>query len=289
MTLRLKFNLILLAVFVPAVAIAGAVSWQLLQKHAREEVIHSANLMIEAARAIRAYTVDEVRPIVDQKAHPEFLPQTVPAYAATQTLGSFPDEFREFSYKEATLNPTNPRDRAADWEADIIQEFKRQPQRLTMSGVRNTPGGSSLYIASPIKITNEACLSCHSTASAAPVSLINKYGSANGFGWQMNEVVGAQIVSAPMSVAEARAQSVLIAFLGSLAALFVLVFVVLNIALNRLILSPVVQMSDAADKISTGDFSVPEFQSTRRDEVGALGVSFNRMRRSLEQAMKMMD
>ena len=43
----------------------------------------------------------------------------------------------------------------------------------------------------------------------------------------------------------------------------------------------------AADKISTGDFDVPEFKEKGGDEVAVLGSSFNRMRRSLEKAMQM--
>ena len=39
-------------------------------------------------------------------------------------------------------------------------------------------------------------------ASAAPANLILTYGSANGFGWKLNEVIGAQIVSVPTTVAE---------------------------------------------------------------------------------------
>ena len=288
MGIRTKFNLLLLAVLVPGLLLAGGVSWTLLQSQAREEVTHSAELMTEAAKAIRRYTVEEIRPLINQEPHPEFLPQTVPAYAATAALSRFSDEFSEFLYKEATLNPTNPRDRAADWEADLIQEFKRSGDAMLLNGERETPSGTMLYTARPIKITNAACLSCHSTASAAPESLIAKYGSANGFGWQMNEIVGAQIVSVPMSIARERAVETFGVFMILLASVFALVFIVLNIALNRLIVSPILKLASDADKISTGDFSIPEFGTDRKDELGALGVAFDRMRRSLEQAMKMM-
>ncbi len=205
MGLRLRFNLILTVVFALGLLISGVVSYDLLQQNAREEVVHTANLMIQAARAFRTYTVDEIRPLLANQLNTTFLPQTVPAYAATQTLGALPDEYREFLYKEATLNPTNPRDRAVAWEADLVQEFKREPDRGVLSGIRSTPGGPSLYIASPIKITSEPCLTCHSTPAAAPASMLALYGNANGFGWKLNDIVGAQIVSVPMSVPQERA------------------------------------------------------------------------------------
>lgn len=289
MGLRLRFNLILTAVFALGLLVSGLVSYDLLQQNAREEVVHTANLMIQAARAFRSYTVNEIKPLLANQLNTTFLPQTVPAYAATQTLGALPDEYRDFFYKEATLNPTNPRDRAVAWEADLVQEFKREPDRGVLTGIRSTPGGPSLYIASPIKITSEPCLSCHSTPAAAPASMLALYGNDNGFGWKLNDIVGAQIVSVPMSVPQERALRTFYTFMGSLCVLFLVLYVVLNLMLTRTVIKPVADLSVAADRVSTGDFGVAEFPERRRDEIGRLAVSFNRMRRSLEQAIKMIE
>ena len=158
-----------------------------------------------------------------------------------------------------------------------------------MSGVRQTPRGPSLYIASPIKITNEPCLTCHSTPAAAPASMIALYGDANGFGWKLNDIVGAQIVSVPMSVPQQRALRTFYTFMASLCALFLVLYVVLNLVLTRTVIKPVADLAVAADRVSTGDFGVAEFPERRRDEIGRLAVSFNRMRRSLEQAIKMIE
>ena len=287
MGLRFRFNLVLTVVFLAGLAVSGVFSHDLLQRQAREEVIRKADLMIETARAIRSYTVEQVRPNLEHHLSETFFPQTVPAYAATQTLDLLPDEYHEYVYREATLNPTNPRDRATDWEVDVVQEFKRRPDLKFLSGERATPSGRQLFIASPIKVTNEACLTCHSTANVAPESMIALYGDANGFGWEMNEIVGAQVVSVPMSVAVGNANQAFFTFMASLCGVFVVLYVVLNLMLSRMIVKPISEMSRAADEVSTGNFEIAEFPETQRDEIGRLGVSFNRMRRSLEQAMKM--
>ena len=117
--------------------------------------------------------------------------------------------------------------------------------------------------------------------------MLKIYGEANGFGWKHNEIVGAQVVSVPMDVPLAKAERAFTTFMGSLAAVFVSVFVVLNVMLSWLIIRPIRRMSEAADKISTGDFQAPEFHEKGRDEIRVLGSSFNRMRRSLEKAMQM--
>jgi protein-histidine pros-kinase len=218
-----------------------------------------------------------------------FLPQSVPAYAATETLKELRKRHPEYFYKEATLNPTNPSNRATDWEADIVQQFRNRPETTELVGERATPTGAALYIARPIKIGNQACLSCHSTPAAAPATMIKLYGSANGFGWKHNEIVGAQVVSVPMSVPMANAWKAFYTFMGSLVVVFVLVFAALNVMLSWLIIRPIARMSHAADQVSTGNFEIAELPESGRDEIALLGRAFNRMRRSLHKAMQMIE
>ncbi len=287
MGLRLKFNLVLVVVFLAGFAAAGFVSRELLQENARDEVVRDARLMLEAASSMRTYTVDQIRPHLIKQLEEVFLPQTVPAYAATETINTLRKKYTEYSYKEATLNPTNPRNRTADWEADVVNRFRNYPEIKEIVSERQSSTGRSLFIAKPIQITNPACLQCHSTAAAAPPTMTKIYGEANGFGWKQNEIVGAQMVSVPMDVPLQKAERALTTFMASLAAVFVTVFIVLNIMLSWLIVRPIRRMSQSADKISTGEFGEPEFNEKGKDEVAVLGASFNRMRRSLEKAMQM--
>jgi protein-histidine pros-kinase len=289
MGLRLKFNLVLLLVFLVGLGVAGWISRDLLIQNARDEVARDASLMMEAALAVRGYTINQVRPHLDMQLMRAFLPQSVPAYAATETLTELRKKYPDYFYKEATLNPTNPRNRAADWEADLVQEFRNRPAVKELDGERDTPTGRALYIARPIQVGNPACLGCHSTPDAAPPTMIKLYGPANGFGWKLNDIVGAQVVQVPMSLPLQKAQRTFYTFMGSLVAVFALVFVALNVMLNWMIVRPVAQLSHAADQVSTGNFEIPEFPERGRDEIALLGRAFNRMRRSLQKAMQMIE
>ena len=62
MGLRLKFNLVLLVVFLLGLGVTGYISRELLYKNAREEVLRTAGVMMEAALSMRSYTVGQVRP-----------------------------------------------------------------------------------------------------------------------------------------------------------------------------------------------------------------------------------
>ena len=289
MGLRLKFNLVLLIVFLVGLGVAGFISREILIRNAREEVSRNAGLMMETALAVRRYTITQVRPHLDMQLMRAFLPQSVPAFAAAETMGELRKKYPDYFYKEATLNPTNPRNRATDWEADIVHEFRNRPGLKELGGERDTPTGRALYIARPFQITDPACLGCHTTPEAAPATMVKLYGQANGFGWKLNEVVGAQVVSVPMAVPLQNAQRAFYTFMGSLVAVFALVFVALNVMLSWMIVRPVAQLSHAADQVSTGNFEIPEFPERGRDEIALLGRAFNRMRRSLQKAMQMIE
>jgi len=187
------------------------------------------------------------------------------------------------------LNPTNPRDRAVEWETDIVNQFRNNKDSTEIIGDRDTPTGRSFYVARPIRITNAPCLQCHSTVDAAPVTMIERYGPANGFGWNLNEVVGAQIISVPTRVPLERANQAFKVFMTSTGIVFAVIGVVLNLMLWMLVIRPVTKLSQFADRVSLGELEIPEFKRTSRDEIGVLARSIGRMRTSMVQAMKMLD
>lgn len=289
MSLRLKFNLVLGLATLLGVVVAGFFAHHLLQQNAREEVLDSARIMLESAQAVRGYTVSEIRPLLALQQKRQFLPQTVPAYSARIYINKLQQKYPDYSYKEATLNPTNPADRAAEWEVDIVEWFRNHEQENELIGERDTATGRFLYLTHPIKITNEACLTCHSTPDNAPDTMIQTYGSTNGFGWQLNEVVGAQIVSVPMSLPLARADKAFRAFMASLIGVFLLIGILLNIMLQYAVIKPVRNMAENADRVSMGALDAAEFEIKGKDEISSLAQSFNRMHRSLLNAMKMLD
>ncbi len=289
MKLILKFNIVFIAIFLIGLGAAGYVSNQLLQNNAREEILQNARLVMEASLATRAYTSSQIRPLLETQMKYAFLPQSVPSYSATEVLGGLRKKFPEYSYKEAALNPTNPRDRAVEWETDIINQFRSNPERGEIIGERDTPTGRTLYIARPFQIKDPGCLPCHSTVEAAPKTMVDRYGPANGFGWQLNEVIGAQVVSVPTDVPIQRAQAAYRTFMVSLTAVFLFIGIALNLMLLIMVIRPVTKLSKLADQVSMGQMDVPDFRVAGRDEIGTLTESFNRMKKSLIQAMKMLE
>jgi HAMP domain-containing protein len=287
MSLLFRINAALGAVFLIAAVLAGYICWTMLEGNAQREVLTEAGLMMDSAAAVRTYTANEILPLISARMKDEFPPQSVPSYAATQNFLKFHEHHPEYSYKEATLNPTNPRDRAADWEGDIIQRFRNDADTKEVIGVRDTPMGKSLYLARPIRAKPE-CLVCHSVPSAAPQSLIARYGGDNGFGWQPNEIIAAQVVSVPFASATANANREFRAFMTLLVAVFAAAFLVVNVLLYRLVVRPVRQIAQIADRVSVGDMSTGEFPHRGAVEIVSVSRSFERMRKSLEKALRLL-
>jgi protein-histidine pros-kinase len=288
MGLRTKFNLVLLLVFAIGLSVTGYVSYNLLQKNARDEVLRNAGVIMEAALSMRYYTQKHVSPKLDYQPD-TFLPESVPAFAATEMMNQLRKKYDNYNYKEAVLNPTNPRDRAVEWETDVVNEFRNNAGQQEIMGMRAAASGPALYLARPLKITDPGCLTCHSTPDKAPAAMLTQYGSNNGFGWKLNETIGAQVVTVPMSLPIANADRAFITFMASLTGVFVVLFIILNLMLSFLIVRPITDMSEAANEISTGNMDIPEFADKGKDEMALLAKSFNRMRRSLQKAISLID
>jgi HAMP domain-containing protein len=287
MRLRAKFNLAILAAFIIGFAIAAFVLQRVFINTAREQVLENARVMMTAANAIRKYTADDLVPLLPKDKDGKFVPETVPAFAAQTTFQDVHAAFSGYTYREPALNPTNLTDRAQDWEADVIRLFRNDISQKELVVERDTPIGRALNLARPVTINDEACLICHSTPTAAPATLIKSYGTVNGFGWKLNETVGAQIVTVPMAVPLKAARDAYVTFLVILVAIFAIIFLILNLLLHYLVITPVKRVSAMADAVSLGEENVETYVKPGKDEISSLSVSFNRMRESLRHAMAM--
>lgn len=289
MKLLVKINLGLVAVFGVGYIATSFFTRQVLEQNAEREVISSARLMMESAAAARGYTTSEIKPLLTPQLSRVFLPQTVPSYAATQSFAALHKSNPDYSYKEATLNPTNPRDRVVDWEADVVQHLRDHPESREFIGQRNSESGPSLYLARPIRISDAQCLSCHSTPAAAPASMLALYGSNNGFGWKLGEIVGSQIVSVPLDVAMRQANRTVHVIMTGFALSFAALLLFVNAVMYWLVQRPIQRIARVADAVSEGQTDVAPFPKGGSDELAVLSTAFTRMRRSMDKALSMLD
>lgn len=284
--LKQKFTALLLTILVIGISVSGLALSFVLRQNAEREVANTAMILMETMSSVRHYTSTQVNPELVDELETNFLPQSVPAYSAREVFDNLRNrgDYKEFFYKEATLNPTNYRDKADAFETKIIETFRKQ-KKSELRGTRSLPSGDFFYIARPLAVTESSCLECHSTPDVAPPSMIERYGSVHGFGWKLNEIIGAQIISLPASRVIQKANKLSVVIIGIVSMIFMAVIVLVNIFLNRQVVLPLKRITRVAEEVSTGHMEV-DFDQVSNDEIGNLARAFKRMKLSLDMAMK---
>jgi protein-histidine pros-kinase len=286
--LRLKFNLVLLAVAVIGVGLFALISAPFLKEQARQEVLVRSRIMTAAGIGIRLYTGQEVAPLLNHANAQKFDPQAIGSYAATKSFAVLKTDFPDYNFSVASLNPFNQENRARDWQADIINELRGHPDMKEAVTVRDTPEGPMLNLSRPV-IAAASCLSCHDSPDLAPLAMLAVYGKQNGFGFKLNEVMAIQTVSVPMTVPLQNGRATLYLFMGLLAVIFALIILLTNLLMSFSIIRPILRMSRIAGDVSMGKANVEEYVKSGSDEVSSLSVSLNRMKRSVDEAIKLLD
>ena len=285
-----KFTILLLLVFLGGIALSGAVFAAILNYNAQNQITSEALILFKTMNSIRDYTDTQVNPELARQLETEFLPQSVPAYSAREVFEKLrtDKDLSEYFYKEATLNPSNLRDKADRFETEIVERFRENQNVKKLSGFRSVPSGELFYIARPLAVNQPRCLECHSTPDIAPKSMIERYGASNGFGWKLNEIIGAQVIYVPASQVFQIARQSFILFMGIVVVIFAAAIFLVNLWLKRYVVRPLNRMTQVAEAVSTGDMEA-EFEQKSNDEVGSLAQAFTRMKTSLAIALKRLD
>ena len=288
--LLVKFNILLIVVFGLGLLLIAYQARSFLQEQAQAEVLRQASLMAASALATRNYTEHYVTPVIEKTTEhtTTFLPQAIPFFASTTTFDQIRQTYPDYTYKEAALNPTNLRDRATDWEADMINYFRNSPKETELVRLRDAATGPSLSLAHPIRV-EAGCLQCHSQPGLAPRALIKHYGSQNGFGWNLDEVIGAQIISVPTAVPIKMARQGLTELLINLSVIFLAAILLIDIGLYFIVIRRLGKISRYADRISQGEIDLEQVPVRGNDEVAQVSRSFNRMHTSLKKAFDLLN
>jgi HAMP domain-containing protein len=286
-----KFNLLLMVIFVVGISFSGAALSSVLQQKAQDEIVSKASTLMQTANSVRNYTQDHINPLLLPRlgTEAEFIPEAIPTFSVREVFEIFrkSEDYKDFFYKDAALNPTNLRDKADPFETKLVENFRSNSELKEVSGFRNFPEGKLFYIARPFAITQQKCLQCHSTIDIAPKSLLATYGREHGFGWKLNEVVAAQIVSVPAEAVFASAHRSFALVMGLLMGIFALIILLINFLLRKTVIQRIQKISKTAQAVSTGDMGAT-FTENSQDEIGSLAIAFNRMKSSLEVAMRLL-
>ncbi len=285
-----QFTLLLTLIFLGGIILSGITLSEAMQRKAEDEIITKAEILTQTMNAVRSYTSEHITPLLQDQldTSPTFIREVVPAFSAREVFENFrhQPEYRNFFYKEATLNPTNYKDKANGFESNLIEQFRQQPHLTKLSGYRNIAGANQFYTARPLQVKSASCLQCHSLPSVAPKSQIVSFGGENGFGWQLNEIVTAQTVYVPSDEVFAKGHQYLALAMGIFVSIFAAVVLLINGLLKWRVIRPINQLtaiarnvtgSITAEQVSPFDSSGITKVARRADEPGQLARAFQHM------------
>lgn len=289
MRIETRFAWIIAFCFVFGVTVAGFISYRLEIRQAHEEIKQKADLLLETALAVRAFTSDELSPVLQALSQTEFHAAQVPSFAAQTTLRRLQKRFPDYRYRESALNPTNLNDRANDWEVGLLRQFSGDAQRIELAGEIGSGAERRFFVARPIRLSSPACLQCHSSPAAAPRAMLAKYGDNHGFGWQLGEVVAMQLVEVPTAAARARAWNSVLMTVGSLSCVLVLSAAVFLLLLRRHVTHPLEALTRAAHQESLHSETQHAALPGVGGQFGELQAAILRLKLSLDRALRLFE
>jgi hypothetical protein len=285
MTARALVRNILVLVFVGAFVFGGAAFFIFQYQYAMENTATKARALLAIAQSVRNFTAERTGPLIGTDGH-EFHSETVPAFAAQTVFEGADTSAFAFGYRERALNPTNPTNRADGFETGLITRFRADPDLTELSGERAGANENVFYIAKPLSVSSEACLACHSTPDVAPLAMTAKFGTQNGFGWELGEIIGVQVIEVPVTLELRRTLATFIVVFAGLAAVLGASYLLIGHFLRRFLLVPLRDMAEEADRQSRNLAIETPLPMSRLSELKSLADAFRRLRASAALAIR---
>ncbi len=293
-----KLTALIFALFLIGILAVGGASYNIFYSYAEKELISQANIIMSTLNSVRQYNQNHITSLLVSDLDKKFVVESIPSYAAQQVFKIFSESYKElyqnYKYKDALLNPNNDSSQATPDEVIIIGKLQQQDElkstNIEQKGYSIMNSKKYFYTALPIKITNPQCLECHSTLAKAPKSVQalyqqGKYGAGKGFGWELNKIIGTQIVYIPASEVYTLANRNFFIILGIFITIFLIVMILTNLWLKQYVVQPIDRIVKIAEAVSLGDMEA-SFDKKFNDEIGRLVEAFNRLKNSLKIALK---
>jgi signal transduction histidine kinase/CheY-like chemotaxis protein len=292
-----KFTLLMLAAFMMGILLSGVTLWYTLQHEAEADISIRAELLTQTVNSVRSYTSTHIEPLLHSqlRTEPEFVRETVPSFAARAVFEKFRSqpEYSSFFYKEATPNPTNPENRADEFEENLFAAFRASPKLKVVSGYRTIANKRLYYISHPLRVQETSCLECHLTPSRAPKSQIATYGDQSGFGWRLDDVIAAQTIYVPAGEVFEQGWRYMSLVMGIFSAISAIGILLINRVLKSYVVNPLKQLTKIARRLSQDSITPELVQSfetypisrvtQRQDEPGQLARTFHHMAREVAE------
>lgn len=242
------------------------------------------SLLVDMVKSVREYVIKDLRPdLVEAGLYHS--PGVSSVVTAGLVAGHFQKKQPDYYIKISSDNPLNPKNKPEPLEQKLIQHYRdnRDEESIVESGVIQ---GKSFLVSSRPSVAKPGCLQCHGRPAEAPEPVTLKYGTRQGYHYNVGEVVGVTSVGVPLQdVYQLVLKRSLIA-MGILTFMFALIAIIISAIVKRSIIAPVVAITGLATALSKGDLQHTIKQEQNSVELSELAKAFERLRLSISAAMK---
>jgi len=289
MGIRSKFIIIITVLSLLATIAIGYTSYMLSRQSAIAEAKSKGDIIYNYIKASGKFFGKYQYPLImeDNMDKDRFIPELMSKFVVSRMeFEIFQETLEGYLFKQATLDPLWPDNKADVDEKTVIAYFEANPESTEKQGVMEKNGDNFFYTARPIRIDKPFCLTCHGDPADAPGDQRDIYGTENGYNWSMGETVGTSIIYISISKAMDDAkQSALKIFTVGIVCLLVTI-ICIWVFLDRSVVAPIIQLSSSAKDISIGKNLCDSIHTESNDEIGGLANSIDRMRISVNKLLK---
>jgi methyl-accepting chemotaxis protein len=279
-----RFRKSIIWLYIATVATSVPIIYFATRYQVYAEANRELSLLEDSLSSLREYIAKDVRPGLLQANLFES-----PAISGILTTSIMAGYFREkqpdYYIKVASDNPLNPKNLPEPLEVKLLDKFRNDENLKEITETGLIKGRQFLFSARPSAAKQE-CMSCHGDPGKAPLPVTSKYGTASGYNYKPNSIVGTIGVGVPLVDINALVMQRGLVAMGIITVIFGLIFIIINALVKKSILLPINNITEASIVLSKGDLDHEIHIERDGSEIGELANSFELLRRSLKWAME---
>lgn len=287
MSIRVRFIVVIGVISLVASVILGYVSYQFSVKNAMADAKRQGAIVFNMIHSSRMYFKKTQRPLVAELVEEDrFYPEIMSGFVVTRGVWEiFEKKFPGYKFKQATLDPLYPSNKADADEKKLIKLFAADKKLENSEGTMVKDGKAFYYFARPVEV-GEKCLRCHGTPEEAPKDQVEIYGTESGYDWHKGQIVSTAIVYVPMDAAMAAAKKSATTLFAMGLAGIVGLMAVIWVFLSGGVVRPLAKLERKTTQISLGKELDEDIGVQSKDEIGDLARAIDRLRISTAKLLK---
>lgn len=265
-----------------------------LRQYAIQEAEEKAKLILQEKQATIKYVIKDLRPglfkLIKENEVPlsYFEPSWMSATYINRVLMQYFNNsvFREYYYKNATVNARSPENEADQYEKAFLEKVRNNNETGSWSDIVNFEGKPFFIYMQPNSAKfSEGCMRCHSIPENAPTGLISLYGSERSFHKKIGEVPSVLSLRIPLAEVYASINTLTIALSLFICAILSIIFFVQWLFVKKTLIVPIKTITAKSSSIANDEKLLGENISIPgNNELAEMAHAFSDMSQKLARS-----